>query len=873
MPLTYLEKDMDTELEEEEEDSDNSGDDSEGDDVEMEGTKEDEETQQRISQLNQTLFDNPYDYSAHLELVTLLRKTDNFAQLRSARKAFSEKYPLTGELWISWVEDEIKVISSEEEKKYIVELFEKGLQDYISVDLWLEYCQFSIGEMAAPDGVKRIRDVFERALVSCGRNIARGSLIWDAYREFEAVCLTMSGDKDSEAYANQNKKLLSVFKRQLGVPLVGMDETMDEYKKLTNDSIEDSIMNAFKKGKSMLEKRMEFELKLKSIEDGKTLDLYNEYLEFEKKEKDPVMIQQLFERAISDHCLQASLWSEYLLYLESNLNIPDVCLRVFNRAIRNVPWCKDIWCDYLRALERFKQPHSEIRNIFEQSLAGGFQDPGAFLDVWLCFLDYMRRRAVWEKEVTPTMSDLRTAFERANEHLAKIQDDPFFQVSKYWANLEADQFGMMDNARKIWTEIIAADPFKSSTWMEFIFLEKLYGDKKHLRKAYQRAVEKTYDNPEAIIKSFLQFEREEGSLESFEQARKIGANKMMKINAAREKENALKEADENQKKLKREEKKKDKNKQTKQNGNGKWEWGNGESMKGANGGKHTNQDSQGFKVPAPADKKVVPPPPGFKSPAGTKAVPPPPGFNSKRDAQHLSEEDSSQGKRAKYDDSDAQGEEEKKQRTVFISNLDFNVTEESLRDFVSSSGNVLDVRLVRKPTGQSKGYAFVEFDSNQTAHEALKRDNEILNGRPVYFSECDPSKKREFQYQTGLEKNKLFISNLDNDVTRAELIECFSKYGKVREARIPVKRNGQAKGIAFLEYEEEVSAASAIVKADNMTLKSKAIKVALSNPPERKSDNSVGPLNKASTSKLLGKGTLAFTPRSISVPAKPKKRI
>ena len=44
----------------------------------------------------------------------------------------------------------------------------------------------------------------------------------------------------------------------------------------------------------------------------------------------------------------------------------------------------------------------------------------------------------------------------------------------------------------------------------------------------------------------------------------------MKINAAREKENALKEADENQKKLKREEKKKDKNKQTKQNGNGKW---------------------------------------------------------------------------------------------------------------------------------------------------------------------------------------------------------------------------------------------------------------------------------------------------------------
>jgi len=217
----------------------------------------------------------------------------------------------------------------------------------------------------------------------------------------------------------------------------------------------------------------------------------------------------------------------------------------------------------------------------------------------------MRRRAVWEKDVTPTMSDLRTAFERANEHLAKIQDDPTFQVSKYWANLEADQFGMMDNARKIWTEITAADPFKSSTWLEYIFLEKLYGDKKHLRKAYQRAVEKTYDNPEAVIQSFLQFEREEGSLESFEQARKLGAHKMIKVSAAREKENALKEADENQKKLKKEEKKKDKTKQPKQNGSGKWQWGNGENV--SNGGKQTSQESNGFKVPAPAAKKVVSP--------------------------------------------------------------------------------------------------------------------------------------------------------------------------------------------------------------------------------------------------------------------------
>ena len=113
---TNFDKDMENELEE---DSDNNSDDDseeEVDDADMEDSKEDEETVKKISELNQTLFDNPYDYSAHIELVNLLRKTDNFTQLRSARKAFSEKYPMTGDLWIQWIEDEIKVISSDEEK-------------------------------------------------------------------------------------------------------------------------------------------------------------------------------------------------------------------------------------------------------------------------------------------------------------------------------------------------------------------------------------------------------------------------------------------------------------------------------------------------------------------------------------------------------------------------------------------------------------------------------------------------------------------------------------------------------------------------------------------------------------------------------------
>ena len=48
--------------------------------------------------------------------------------------------------------------------------------------------------------------------------------------------------------------------------------------------------------------------------------------------------------------------------------------------------------------------------------------------------------------------------------------------------------------------------------MEAIQFEKIFGDKKHLRKRYERAMEKTHDAPEEIAASWIQFEREEGDL-------------------------------------------------------------------------------------------------------------------------------------------------------------------------------------------------------------------------------------------------------------------------------------------------------------------------------------------------------------------------
>merc|ERR1719318_533982 len=323
--------------------------------------------------------------------------------------------------------------------------------------------------------------------------------------------------------------------------------------------------------------------------------------------------------------------------------------------------------------------------------------------------------------------------------------------------------------------------------MEYIQLEKLLGIKKHLRKAFQRALEKVYDDPELLVKSFIQFEREEGSLEAFEHCKKLCRIKMEKVGASKAK-NDSKKTDEEQARLDKIEKKKEKDKQYRRDKRQQ----TAADKRAVNGNTQEkgNERFPMFRKPNVPDlagdvtKKNIAPPPGF---TGKKPIAPPPGFNEnmKRTIAPPPGFKEPLPKKQKSEEFDNLSEAaQKKLRTVFLSNLDYTVGDDDVKDVMSSSGVILDVRLIKKPNGQSKGYAFVDF-------------------------------------------------------------------------------------------EDEVGAATALIKTDNMQLKTKEIHVALSNPPKRdegpnQSDvRSLGGTESAEFGpRGKGRTQVAFTPRSISVPAK-----
>jgi RNA recognition motif-containing protein len=65
---------------------------------------------------------------------------------------------------------------------------------------------------------------------------------------------------------------------------------------------------------------------------------------------------------------------------------------------------------------------------------------------------------------------------------------------------------------------------------------------------------------------------------------------------------------------------------------------------------------------------------------------------------------------------------------LYVGNLSFNTTEETLRTLFAEFGQVESVNLITdRYTGRSRGFAFVEMSIDEEAQEAIKD----LNGKPV----------------------------------------------------------------------------------------------------------------------------------------------
>src|SRR6266480_4859939 len=63
-------------------------------------------------------------------------------------------------------------------------------------------------------------------------------------------------------------------------------------------------------------------------------------------------------------------------------------------------------------------------------------------------------------------------------------------------------------------------------------------------------------------------------------------------------------------------------------------------------------------------------------------------------------------------------------KKLYVGNLPFNTTDESLQEIFSQAGSVQSAKVITdRDTGRSKGFGFVEMSSDQEATDAIQKFN------------------------------------------------------------------------------------------------------------------------------------------------------
>ncbi|KAL1534175.1 poly(A) binding protein Pab2 [Salvia divinorum] len=160
--------------------------------------------------------------------------------------------------------------------------------------------------------------------------------------------------------------------------------------------------------------------------------------------------------------------------------------------------------------------------------------------------------------------------------------------------------------------------------------------------------------------------------------------------------------------------------------------------------------------------------------------------------------------------------------SLYVGDLDLNVTDSQLYDLFNSTGQVVSVRVCRDVgTRRSLGYGYVNFSNPQDAARAM----EVLNFTPlnnksirVMYSHRDPSTRKS---GTG----NIFIKNLDKSIDNKALHDTFSSFGNILSCKIAADANGQPKGYGFVQFETEEAAQNAIDKLNGMLMNDKQVYV------------------------------------------------
>ncbi|EES15356.1 hypothetical protein BDA96_07G216100 [Sorghum bicolor] len=158
-------------------------------------------------------------------------------------------------------------------------------------------------------------------------------------------------------------------------------------------------------------------------------------------------------------------------------------------------------------------------------------------------------------------------------------------------------------------------------------------------------------------------------------------------------------------------------------------------------------------------------------------------------------------------------------RSVYVGNVNPNVTESLLIEVFQSAGLVERCKLIRK---EKSSFGFVDYYDRRSAALAIM----TLHGRHIYGQAI----KVNWAYASTQREDTsghfhIFVGDLSSEVNDATLYACFSAYPSCSDARVMWdNKTGRSRGYGFVSFRNQQEAETAITEMTGKWLGSRQIR-------------------------------------------------
>ncbi len=819
-----------------------------------------------VTQLASYLAKNPFEYDSHVQLINLLhyglvnrvrqhsssaaegdpQSYNLFQDLQIARETMNARFALGEDLWMDWIQDQILLARSLEDRLTVMESCQKAVEEEpSSTKLWSIYGQYMLylykrgnpqdarvyhigsmltGHAWSEEDMVVAREVFSwqqmmsvwnRGSKETGIRMNDSHLVWDIYTELLLQDLSSFLPQDPVAEVHNH------FVARLKTPHATWDKTFENYCAFVsrNDdaNYEHRLATATQLGaeaKRKFNAREIMEIKvLSAAENDKQAErqAYGEYLEWElaqSKRKDLYdfgLTSALYQRAILRFPADTVLWESYAMFMideKSHIHKDISVIPVLEKATRHCPGSGSLWSQYLLAAENYKLSFTEIEDIKHKATSSGLLDAGGLeeiLKIQTGWCGFLRRRAFGQDSTDEDKDVAEVGIVSAIENMETLgktkygenyQGDPHYRLEKIY-NKYLSQAGDFTGARDVYMKLIPRKGDNFDFWIRYYLWEmatwcKLTYNGKGLDGEHLlKPTEATKVLQRAMNRSNLDWP--EKIIETFQYHCEDHEDAEVLQSAIAQIWKAKRTVQ------KRREKEAYEAYETAQAEAYQQQQQAQHDVAGIqddaeNTGKRKREDEEGTGT----SKKAKP-------------------TESKEEGTQVEEQQPSVSIETKRDRENA---------SIVVRNLPADTTELKLRQYFRECGTINSLKL-KLEANQESATAWIEFESKEDVPIAQSKNMSFLNGRAI-----------EVQVDSG---SKLYVCNFPPTADEAWMREKFQQYGDIVDVRFPSLKYNSHRRFCYIQFRSSADAQAA-TKLDGEDLGGELKLMAKISDPSHKQD-------------------------------------